>query len=546
MAGMVGEFGRVRRVPFQQASRVLARRGGTSTLVDRPDFRLLFVGNPDAGLHVTTHVIAAVCGSAHTTEGDKVTARRLLLEYQKTGSVEPKNIRGHFSFVLADLRRRTLMLCRDALAVTPLHTLDMGQDVVFSTEYKAILDAFGFDRDLDLPAIDYFLRTGWTPPGRTFFSSIKPLPAGQVSLYSEGGVRARVEVPNWSMSPEPKKPVKTSQLSDVLTRSVHRFLEISGSNIGVMLSGGIDSALIAALLRHARPQGNIHSLTVGYGENDPEIIGARSTATALGLEHSELILSIEELEDLVPASIWAMENVGGHDEYPCLFGLALRHSDRLDSLFSGNLSDTLFAGMQYHRNILAGRKVEAFAANTHEDILYQHGFEPIPVQPMSRTLGDELFSSLRSRDERMSAQEIFASHARSELMLPYGDQDVIEVALRTPDEQKLNPVRNKIILRDVASQVLPSEIADRPKGIQQLPYDGPMQSFLLSRLNKLAASEEGASTLVRTDYVSRVALALRTHCDRSSVHRAWNVMALDYWCRIFLSHASVAVDSSTS
>ncbi|WMT92547.1 asparagine synthase-related protein [Pelagibacterium sp. H642] len=544
MAGMVGEFGSNRRVAFEPAAEMMARRGQISTFIDRPQFRLLFVGSPQTGLHAAKNTIAAICGSPHTATGEKLTAHRLVLEYERTGTIEPARIRGHFSLVLADLRKQTVVLCRDALAVTPLHTIDMGQDVVFSTEYKAILDASGHDRGLDFAAIDYFLRTGWTPAGRTFFSAVKPLAPGQVSLFSVGGVRARVDVPHWRLPAGVGRPMETSQLSNALERSVQRFLEIGGPNIGVMLSGGIDSALIAALLRRARPQQDICALTVGYGQTDPEILGARSTAAALGLEHLELIVAIEELEDLVPASIWAMENVGGHDEYPCLFGLARRSCGQVDAIFSGNLSDTLFAGMASHRRFLTGAGQQARPLGVRGAILYETEFDPIPAQPKSYTLSEELFSALRSRDERMSAQEIFASYAGSEFMMPYGDRDVIDIALRTPDDQKLNPIRNKVILREVASRILPSEIANRPKSIQQLPYDGSMRAFLLSKLEKVAASENGASTVIRADYISQAASALRFRCDRSRVHDAWNIMAFDYWCQTFLSRPVLAAKAS--
>ena len=536
MARMVGEFGQSRRVAFQQAFRLLERRGTIFTFIDRPEFRLLFAGAPETGLHATEDLIAAVCGSGHTNDGERLTAQRLVLEYETAGTIALTRIRGHFSFALADLRKHTLILCRDALAVTPLHTTDTGNDVVvFSTEYKAILDASVYDRGLDFAAIDCFLQTGWTPAGRTFFSAITPLAPGQVSLFSAGGVRAKVEIPNWRLPSGVQRPLEISQLSNALTRSVQRFLNVSGPTVGVMLSGGIDSAIIAALLRRERPQQDIYALTVGYGEEDPEILGARQTARALGLKHEELILTVEELEDIVPSSIWAMENLGGHDEYPCLHALTLRRADGLDALFSGNLADTLFAGMASHRRFLPGRRFVVRPDGVKAPILYERDFEPIPAPTRSHELSEELFLALRSRDERMSAQEIFASRGGAEFMLPYGDRDVVDIALRTPDNQKLDPFQNKIILRELASRILPFEIANRPKGIQQLPYNGSMQAFLLSKLENIAVRGEGAATLVRADYIDQVAQALRTRCGRSSVHMAWNVMALDYWCRIFLS-----------
>ncbi|MQW40799.1 asparagine synthetase B family protein [Sinorhizobium meliloti] len=543
MSGFVGFLGAA-VFDLKQASCLLSHRGSRLDVFEDERGGIAVLSENDTGLFKSEHVAVAVSGTGCDPYGHPLSALRLADEYRSSGTIEASAISGTFSFAILDTKAGQVLLCRDAIGANPLHVIRLREGIYFASEYKALLAVPGLSHRVDVRAVNHFLSTGWNIPGTTFFSDIQPVQPGRLVTHTPRATIVGNPV-NSRIKPDESSAVTSHDLLSALNKSVDSALSVSGPNIGMMLSGGIDSALIAALLKRKVGDRLIRSFTVGYGEDDPEIRGARETASTLGLEHHELILSLDAFDKLVTPAIWTMENACGFDEYPCLYGLLQSVKGTVDTVFSGNFSDTVFAGMATHRKIWEADHGTYSESAKHSPASSDGSdgatddtelvSDPSTYPALSRSLTEELSRALTERDERMSAQEQFVASIGAHFIMPYTHPAVIDVALRSTDAQKLSVDRNKLILRDAASQVLPRTISERQKHIQQMPYDLAMQEYLIRQLDEIITNHCCLSRrYIRLEYLLHARSTLRKRIGVASIQKSWNIIAFEHWCRVFL------------
>lgn len=498
----------------------------------------------ESSVHQSDKLLAAVTGHCVDTAGSVLDAHEVARRYRAEGTLDVSALRGHFVVVIADHARGELILARDRMAIAPLYVCRLSDGLLFSSEYKDFLPHLGREKSLDYPAIGRFLTEGWMPAGRTFFRNIKPMAPGVLNVFDRK-LDLRLVEGRTVLEDQPKVFFTADDVESALDTAVRRHIAPGSRRHGLMLSGGVDSALIGFLLKRALGGAPVHSHTVGYGRDDPEVVGARRTAAALGLEHTELFIDTEELTDLLPASIQATENIGGFDEYPCLYAMHKKAEERVDVMFSGNFSDALFGGMRMHRDVweasrgnrpalTANRR--AYSAGSMLRLgLAETGCDPLPDRKPPQSLSDALTRFVLDRDERMSMQAMFAHWFGIQAQMPYTDFDVVSLGLRMLEEQKIDRSRNKLLLREFAARHLPSEIADRPKAIQQLKYDAKMQQWLLRQLSSFKnAGAFSFEQVLSEGYVDAVSSTLKHDLSDDVVHAAWNVVAFAYWCESFV------------
>ncbi|MCZ0736890.1 asparagine synthase [Phreatobacter sp. AB_2022a] len=504
---------------------------------------------------------------AERSERISIEAQDLAVRYRAAGAGALRELNGHFAVAIWDLRRERLFLGRDPFGVCPLYVARGPNWLAFSTEYKALLLLDGIDLTIDRDAVQRFMASGWAPHGRTFFSAISQVPPGGVLVSTDDDARiARIDVRRSSYQ-IPRADVPVSDVRDHVLHAIEGYSPDCGRRYGVMLSSGIDSAIITAALRR-RVVGDLNTFTVGYGQDDPEILGARQTAIATGTNHHELIVRPHQLSSLLPETIRTMEDPGGYDEFPCLFALHRKARNFVDVIFSGNVSDTLFASMSWHRRIwnekhwpgayLLYREFDQAEAEGR----LPHGAiarliwratrgaawpapcsvidaAPLPRKTRSRhspsPLLDELRSVLERFDGRMGAQEMLAARWGLDFRMPYAERGLIDLALRIPDRQKMNSRSGKLIFREAARQFLPPHFSRRPKRIQHLKYDAEMADWIHSCRETVLSQEVVRSrNLISYDSLARALDALRTTPNEVAFKRVWNAIALEHWARIFL------------
>lgn len=307
-----------------------------------------------------------------------------------------------------------------------------------------------------------------------------------------------------------------------------------------------------------------------FGEDDPDIQGARHTAKVLGTDHHEIFVRPSELMDLLPTTAWTLEDPGGYDAFTHLFALARHASMHTDVLFSGNICDTLFAGMPNHRRAwlamhvpgarsvlsdfrsaeLRGSLPRALFSRLCWQLKHGRSHLPAPVSlsdcaerqvpddldGLSRQapLFDLLSNELRQWDNRMGAQTALANRFGMKFRMPFADKRMIELALRIPDRQKIHARGIKQILRDAAKLTLPGTITERKKYIQQFPYDLEFADLLNSLIDRLVSNRpERAVDILPVDKITTLRSTKRRPYSETEIRWLWNAISLEIWIRQF-------------
>jgi asparagine synthase (glutamine-hydrolysing) len=273
---------------------------------------------------------------------------------------------GMFAIAAWDRHEKCLYLARDRLGEKPLYYGWSDRSFVFASELKAIEQHPGWRPDIDRDALCLYFRHGYVPAPFTVFKDVWKLPPGNFLRITPADVLTKsVEAPHvyWRLSPSPV--TSTSDVDDIgaveslegLLTSAIDLQRVADVPLGVFLSGGIDSSLIASIMQE-RSSSRVQSFTIGFDEADyDESRYARSVAQSIGTVHSELILTSAQARDVIPLlpEIYD-EPFADSSQIPTYLVSKLARSTVTVAL-SGDGGDELFGG--YNRYFL-GRGVRNY------------------------------------------------------------------------------------------------------------------------------------------------------------------------------------------
>ena len=270
--------------------------------------------------------------------------------YEAFGTDFPTQLRGMFGIALWDGGRRRAVLARDRVGIKPLYYSAQKNALVFASELKSLLASGLVEVELDYAAIDAYLTLGYFPTPLTPLRHVHKLLAGHTLVVENGAVEHH---PYWSYpTPTPTRGVSFDEHSQRLLAKLDESVQLrlmSDVPLGAMLSGGLDSSMIVALMaRHMSEP--VKTFSVGFagaGEAN-ELADARMVSQYLGTDHHELELSVDDpidLEDLC----WHMDEPLADLSalgFRALCELAARH---VTVALSGQGADELLAGYRKHR-----------------------------------------------------------------------------------------------------------------------------------------------------------------------------------------------------
>ncbi len=289
-------------------------------------------------------------GHRFTTRSDSEVIVHL---YERDGEACVDHLEGMFAFAVWDRPRRRLLLARDHLGIKPLYYAPVGQGLVFASELKALLCHPDLSRDVDLCALDDYLTLEYVPAPKTIYRAIRKLPPAHRLIADARGVRVERY---WQARFIPKTAVAderalAEQLLELLGRAVRSHL-VSDVPIGLLLSGGLDSSAVAALMPPAAAA-SVRSFTVRFEESSfDESSHARAVAKHLGIRYHEELLTAEGAVRCLPKVMAALdEPLGDASAIPTFF-LSRMARRQVTVALSGEGGDELFAGYptyQAHR-----------------------------------------------------------------------------------------------------------------------------------------------------------------------------------------------------
>jgi asparagine synthase (glutamine-hydrolysing) len=271
--------------------------------------------------------------------------------YERDGTHFPEQLRGKFGIAVWDERRRRAILARDRMGVKPLYWAQVGDVIVFASELKSVLASGFVEPELDLEAVDLYFSLGFVPGPRTPLVGVRKLAPGSILVIGPDAVQ---EEPYW-VYPEPDPDPRPRPLEDYADELLHLLREavrdrlMSDVPLGAMLSGGLDSSLIVALMAEAssRP---VVTFSVGFAEDQAnELADARRVAEAFGCEHHELELSVTENAVDINELAWRLDEPVADLSALGFDVLSQLASEHVTVALAGQGADELFGGYTKHR-----------------------------------------------------------------------------------------------------------------------------------------------------------------------------------------------------
>lgn len=265
--------------------------------------------------------------------------------YEDHGAACLAHLDGMFAFALWDARQQEMLLARDRLGEKPLVYFADDRRLVFASELKA-LAAAGVPREIDLEAAYHYFTLMSVPAPLTIFRQVRKLRPGHYLTCDRRGtlsVREYWDVANWTPASGKREPERLAELGDRLERSVRQRL-ISDVPLGALLSGGIDSSLMVALMSRLS-SAPVKTFSVGFDDEGGanELPYARQVARHFGTDHHEIVVR-PDVADLLPKLVWFWDEPFAVSSAVPTYLVSTFAREHVKVVITGDGGDEVFAG----------------------------------------------------------------------------------------------------------------------------------------------------------------------------------------------------------
>ena len=419
IAGIIGETGKIGRKEINKLLDKISHRGENRELLDLTE--------GIAGINTNYDYQAKANGRTILLDGRIYNLDELLQKYsievkrqglsdiekislliQEKGADIFKDLKGSFAMAVSDSEGNTY-LARDMLGRKPLYYSKENGSLLFASEVKSMIE-------LTNDIIEF-------PPGSYMENLSKP------------NIIKIVDTDNYSIIRDEDLGTLEERLSIHLLNSMDARISNKNLDLGVWLSGGLDSSVVAALLKEFSQ--DIYTYSVGY-EGSPDMIAAKKVAEHLGTDHTEYELDVDELFENIPKTIYHLESFDAPLVRSTLGNMIVsRISASSDIVFSGEGGDELFAGYNYFLDLDSSNVIQEELVNA--------------INALHNT-------ALQRVDRTANAYSV-------NVKLPLLDENLLNYVLRIPPRDKVRKDKNtgKYILRKIAARYLPDDIAWRDK-----------------------------------------------------------------------------------
>ena len=485
----------------------------------------------------------------------------ILKAYAQWGEACVEHFNGMFAFAIWDTRARRLFLARDRMGIKPLYYSrgrgGNGRWLRFASNTQALLASGGIDTAIDPVALHHhFHLHAVVPAPRTILSGIRKLPPGHTLTIEENGATRTRRY--WFLHAErPEIPLSEAdwldEVHESLRAAVRRRRLAADVPVGVLLSGGLDSSLLVALLCES---GDSQPLTFSVGfEDQPEEKGSEfefsdQVVERYGTRHHKIHIPNSEVLTRLPEAVRAMaEPMVGQDAV-AFYLLAEQVSKQVKVVQSGQGADEVFAGYFWYPRMHAaqGDALRRFASNyfdrSHDEYLGMidpslHGpdYTSAKIEALlGRPHADEYLDQVLRLDvttlvvdDPVKRVDNMTMAWGLEARVPFLDHSLVELAARMPPELKLKQ-GGKFPLKAMARGLLPDAVIDRPKGYFPVPalkyVRGEFLDFMRDVLYSRACLERG---IYQRAYVDQVIAAPEKHMTAILGSKLWHLALLEFW-----------------
>ncbi len=513
--------------------------------------------------------------------------------YKEWGTDVFNHLNGMFGLAIWDVRNRRLVVARDAMGIKLVYYKIRNGQFTFGSEIRPILAAQDSKPEVDPVALKLFLQFRYTPSPLTIFQGIRKLAAGTMLVVEKGKCREErwynfTPVP----FPGPKEETEAArELLELYKGAVRRHL-LSDVPVGILLSGGLDSGLLLALMNEQG--GPWPAYTIGYGDSfaDDELRDAAETATLLGARHITVRLDQDEFERSLPRIVECLEEPIASSSIVPMYFVSQRARQDVKVALIGQGPDELFGGYKRHlgvrygewwRGLPAGlRSVIGYAVNglPRNEMLkrgihslgaenrlkrYQDVFSLAPEERIDGLFRDDVLPQKQGNHELleywrdltpqmehtdelggfqlleirsslpdellMYADKLSMAHSL-EVRVPYLDRTVVEYVQRLGANLKVRNGTRKWLHRQVCRNYLPRRILKRKKrGFAVNIVDQWFHSSLQGKLPDLLLDRNSLMfELLKPEPVGKLLEAHRSR--RQDNHKLlFSLVMLEQWLR---------------
>ncbi|GAC1038104.1 N-acetylglutaminylglutamine amidotransferase [Pseudomonas sp. No.117] len=481
----------------------------------------------------------------------------LLKAYHAWGKAMLPKLNGMFAFAIWERDTGRLFIARDRLGIKPLYLSFTDKRLRFASSLPALLEAGDIDTRIDPVALNHYLNFhAVVPAPRTILQGVQKLPPATWMTVDASGNRHQETW--WTLDYGPREDERRFTLDDWAERVLHGLKDAvairqrAAREVGVLLSGGVDSSLLVGLL-HDSGVKDLLTFSIGFedagGERGDEFQYSDLIANHYGTRHQQLRIAEDEIIQQLPRAFSAMsEPMVSHD---CIafYLLSREVSKHCKVVQSGQGADELFAGYhwypqvhgaadpfaayraaffdrdyaQYAATVQAGVRLEEDAA---EAFVRQHFAQPGASAGVDKAL--RLDSTVMLVDDPVKRVDNMTMAWGLEARVPFLDYRLAELSARIPAEFKLGD-GGKQVLKAAARKVIPHEVIDRPKGYFPVPGLKHLEGNTLTWVRELLLDPSQDRGLFETAEIDRL---LTNPADRITPLRGsklWQLAALNLW-----------------
>jgi len=493
-------------------------------------------------------------GYSFFSEGD---TEVVLKAYDAWGTDCLDHFKGMFAFAIRERDSGRTFLARDRLGIKPLYYSQTNDRFRFASSLPALVRAGEIDTEIDPAALNFYLNFhAVVPPPYTIFQGVRKLRPGHYLIIEKNGKVS--EHSYWGLNFKPDDSLDEAQwreaLLEQLRAAVRRRL-VAAVDVGVLLSGGVDSSLLVGLIAEA---GISHFKTYSIGfetvgeESGNEFIYSDLIAETFGTEHHKIRIASKELLEHLPDAIAAMsEPMVSHDAIG--FYLLSREVARTcKAVQSGQGADEVFGGYHWYpplsgsdqpfetyRRAFFDRDFDEYQRTVSPHLVsVDHATEYVRSHFSGVETGDPVDKALHLDttvmlvDDPVKRVDNMTMAWGLEARVPFLDHELVEFAATIPAELKVRG-EGKYILKETSRAVIPAEVIDRPKGYFPVPALKYLRGDVLTMVRDSLLSDRARNRgLFQRGYVDHLLDDPDAHITPLRGSKLWQLGLLENWLQL--------------
>ena len=483
----------------------------------------------------------------------------IIKAYHYWGEDCVNHLDGMFAFAIWDKPSKKLFIARDRMGIKPLYYNLTNKAFTFASNSQALLTQ-DLDKSVNPIALQQQLSLhGVVPAPNTIINGIKKLKPGTYIVLSEkGDIKEQTYWHPSATRPEGNVSEEDyiARTHELLTAAVTKRMAASDVPIGVLLSGGLDSSLIVALLKEAGHR-DIRTFSIGFedidDESGSEFEYSDQVVSKFKTDHKKYLLSNQEVLPRLSEAVMNMsEPMVGQDAI-AFYLLSEQVSKHTKVVLSGQGADEAFAGYFWYPRMAKehGDEIESFSKHyvdrPHDEYLqtvmpiYQgenHTHKWLSkefLKPGADSFIDKVFRTDMTRlivDDPVKRVDNMTMAWGLEARVPFMDTELVEWALKIPPSLKMKE-EGKYPLKKIARELLPSSVIDRKKGYFPMPALKYIQGDFLEFMSDILLSRSCRNRgIFDQKYINKVINSPRDYMTSLNGSRLWHLALLEFWMQI--------------